>query len=162
MSNREFKNPANCKTFEIFQSYANAFEHAYDTDDWNVVEDHFADDICFLVLARPVTTIRIEGKESVLSFFKTNLDAVDRRFPTKRQRQNISKLEVNGNYIELNSSAIYTTPDGTKIELTYEEVALINDQGKIKELVSVIPAEDLERLTNSIEINLDELIDSNN
>lgn len=159
MPETKFKNPASCRTFEIFQSYANAFEQAYDTDEWDAVADHFSDDICFQVLARPVTTIRTEGKENVISFFKTNLDAIDRRFPTKRQRQNISKLEVNGNYIEVYSSAIYSSPDGTQVELTYEEEAWINDQGKIKELISVIPAGDLERLTSSIEVNFRELIE---
>jgi hypothetical protein len=68
---------------ERFEQYAADFEVAYESDDWSVVERHFAEEAVYETLAGPPMGACHEGRESVLASMKQTLDGFDRRFDSR-------------------------------------------------------------------------------
>ena len=67
-----------------FMAYAAAFEQAYTSDDWSVVEPFFTEDAVYETLADPPFAGRYEGRPAILAYFKNVLDGFDRRFDERR------------------------------------------------------------------------------
>ena len=66
-----------------FAAYAGAFEKAFVSDDWSVVEPYFTEDAVYEVLLDPPLGGRFEGRAAVLAYFKASLDGFDRRFESR-------------------------------------------------------------------------------
>jgi hypothetical protein len=66
-------------------AYAEAFEVGFATSDWNVVGDHLADDITWILdgLPAPVGGTNI-GREAVLEGIRLSVDSFDRRFDLRK------------------------------------------------------------------------------
>lgn len=67
-----------------FAAYAAAFEKAFVSDDWSVVEPHLAEDAVYVVDLDPPMGGRFEGRAAILAYFKEVLDRFDRRFESRR------------------------------------------------------------------------------
>jgi hypothetical protein len=68
---------------ERFGAYAAAFEKAYESNDWSIVEAFFHDDAVYVVgLAEPFGGT-FEGREAILAYFDRILNSFDRRFATR-------------------------------------------------------------------------------
>ena len=66
-----------------FAAYAAAFEKAYASDDWSLVEPFFTEDAVYEVGLAPPLGGRFEGRERILAYFKAVLDHFDRRFASR-------------------------------------------------------------------------------
>jgi len=67
-----------------FAAYAAAFEKAFASDDWSVVEPFFTEDAVYEVKGvAPPLGGRFEGRDAVLACFRSVLDAFDRRFASR-------------------------------------------------------------------------------
>lgn len=66
-----------------FREYAAAFEEAYRTDDWSVLEPFFTSDASYAIPGEPPFGKLIEGRENVIQGFKQDVDSTDRRFDVR-------------------------------------------------------------------------------
>jgi hypothetical protein len=69
------------RSIERFHAYAAAFESAYATDDWSVLEPFFTEDA-----TSELNGNRVDGRAAVLASFRTSVAMFDRRFDTRRMR----------------------------------------------------------------------------
>lgn len=66
-----------------FAEYADAFEKAYASDDWSIVEPYFTDDAVYEIVGEAPLASLVEGRDAVLAHFKRSVDAFDRRFDSR-------------------------------------------------------------------------------
>jgi ketosteroid isomerase-like protein len=69
-----------------FAAYAAAFEKAFESDDWSLVEPFFSEDAVYDVDLDPPMGGRFEGRPAILAYFKQVLDRFDRRFESRSSR----------------------------------------------------------------------------
>jgi len=74
------KEPTTLSLSDRFLAYAAAFETAFVTDDWSVVEPFFTPDAVYEVPLPPPLGGRFVGRTRILAYFKDVLDRLDRRF----------------------------------------------------------------------------------
>ena len=67
-----------------FGAYAAAFEKAFVSDDWSLVEPFFTEDAIYEVGLDPPMGGRFEGRPAILAYFKDILDRFDRRFESRK------------------------------------------------------------------------------
>jgi hypothetical protein len=79
----------------LFLNYALAFETAYFTHEWKVIEPYFAEDAVSEIQGT-LFRDRAEGRESVLAAFKNSCDQFDRHFDSREPRFLQSPTIVNG------------------------------------------------------------------
>lgn len=92
---------------ERFGAYAGAFEQAYESDDWSIVEPFFHEDAVYVVgLAEPFGGT-FEGRDAILAYFKRILDGFDRRLETRTITLLEGPTEENG-VVWLRGRADYT------------------------------------------------------
>jgi hypothetical protein len=68
---------------ERFSEYAAAFEDAFKSDDWTLLEPYFTEDAVYEIFGGEPFAGRHEGREAVFRYMKTSLDGFDRRFDTR-------------------------------------------------------------------------------
>ena len=68
---------------ENFGVYAAAFEKAFVSDDWSLVEPFFTEDANYEIDLDPPLGGTIEGRAAILAYFKESLDGFDRRFESR-------------------------------------------------------------------------------
>ena len=66
-----------------FAAYAAAFEKAYVSDDWSLVEPFFTEEAVYEVALEPPMGGCFEGRAAILAYFKEILDQFDRRFENR-------------------------------------------------------------------------------
>ena len=66
-----------------FAAYAGAFEKAFVSDDWSLVEPFFTEDATYEVGLDPPMGGRFDGRAAILAYFKDVLDRFDRRFDSR-------------------------------------------------------------------------------
>jgi hypothetical protein len=66
---------------ERFRGFADAFETAYATDDWTVLEPFLTEDV-----ASELNGARVEGRGAVIASLRTSCNAFDRRFDRRAMR----------------------------------------------------------------------------
>jgi ketosteroid isomerase-like protein len=103
-----------------FAAYAAAFEKAFESDDWSVVEPFFAEDAVYEVSAEPPFGGRFEGRKAVLAYFKEILDRLDRRFDS-REIEMLEGPRENGNEVWIKGAAIYRAKGVPELRLVLEE-----------------------------------------
>jgi len=62
-----------------YHAYADAFEAAYATDDWSLLAPYFTEDA-----VADLNGTRVQGRDAVLTAFRTAVTIFDRRFDTRR------------------------------------------------------------------------------
>jgi hypothetical protein len=68
---------------EAFLDYAAAFEEAYESDNWSVLEAHFTEDATYVVPGGPPLGKTVEGLNNILSSFQSDVNAFDRKFDVR-------------------------------------------------------------------------------
>ncbi len=66
-----------------FAAYAGAFEKAFVSDDWSVVEPFLTEEAIYEIALDPPMGGRFEGRAAILAYFKNILDRFDRRFESR-------------------------------------------------------------------------------
>lgn len=115
-----------------FAEYAAAFEKAYASDDWSVVEPFFAEDAVYEVHSELPFGGRFEGRAAILACFKSILDAFDRRFASREVQLVEGPREQDG-AVWLRGRAIYRAPGVPELAFELEETAAFAD-GRIRRL----------------------------
>jgi hypothetical protein len=70
-------------SIERFKEYAVAFERAYETDDWSVLEPLFTDDATYEIPGGPPFGKKFEGRDSILAGFRVDVNSFDRKFDVR-------------------------------------------------------------------------------
>jgi len=68
---------------ELFQAYADAFEVAYESMEWQEVKTFFDEDAVYEIVANPPMAAKFVGRDSVMDEFVRVLDEFDYRFDTR-------------------------------------------------------------------------------
>jgi len=105
-----------------FGAYAAAFEKAYATNDWSVLEPFFTEDAVYEVGLGPPLGGRFEGRAAILRYFERVVDGFDRRFASRA----VALLEPpreNGASVWIRGSATYRGPGVPDFVLELEESA---------------------------------------
>ena len=103
-----------------FAAYAAAFEKAFVTDEWTLVEPFFTEDAVYEVPLDPPMGGRFEGRPAILAYFKMVLDRFDRRFESRE----IAVLEgptEDGDSVWIRGSATYRAAGVPEFVLELEE-----------------------------------------
>lgn len=67
------------RTIARYRAYADAFEAAYATDDWSLLAPYFTADA-----VADLNGTRVQGRDAVLTAFRTAVTIFDRRFDSRR------------------------------------------------------------------------------
>lgn len=127
-----------------FARYAAAFEEAYASDDWSIVEPFFTEDAVYEVTLRPPMGGRFEGREAILAYFKRVLDGFDRRFASREVALVEGPRESEGS-VWLRGSARYTAEGVPDLSFELEETAWFDGE-RIRRLEDRYAASEVERM----------------
>jgi hypothetical protein len=122
---------------ERFEQYAADFEVAFESDDWSVVERHFAEDAVYEILAGPPMGGCYEGRDAVLASMKQTLDGFDRRFDS-REVTFLEGPEMRGDSVWVRALANYAVAGAPVLAVEGEETATF-DGGRIIRLEDRYP-----------------------
>ena len=116
---------------ERFEKYATDFEVAYESDNWSVVERHFAEDAVYETLAGPPMGGCHEGRDAVLASMKQTLDGFDRRFDS-REVTFLEGPELRGDSVWLRALVKYAVAGAPDLVLEGISTATFNGDGIIR------------------------------
>jgi len=105
-----------------FAEYAAAFEKAYASDDWSLVEPFFTEDAVYEVLLAPPMGGRFGGRRAILAYFQSVLDGFDRRFASRE----VGLLEgprESADSVWLRGRAVYRADGVPELAFELEETA---------------------------------------
>jgi hypothetical protein len=105
-----------------FVAYAAAFEKAYASDDWSLVEPFFTEDAVYDAGLPDLLAGRIEGRDAILAYFRDVLDRFDRRFASRR----VELLEgprENEDAVWVKGRGVYTATGAPDLAFELEETA---------------------------------------
>lgn len=102
-------------------AYAQAFEDAFDHDDWTAVGAFLTDDVVYEIGLPLLGADRVEGRTAVLEWFPDVLDRFDRRFEKRRLELVEGPIEE-GEEIRIRGKAIYRADGVPDFHLELEEV----------------------------------------
>jgi hypothetical protein len=105
-----------------FGVYAAAFEKAYASDDWSVVEPFFTEDASYHINLEPPMGGCIEGRDAILTYFKVTLDGFDRKFDS-RDLALLEGPKEDGNSVWIRGRATYRAAGVPDFVLELEETA---------------------------------------
>ncbi len=129
-----------------FMEYYWAFEEAYDSDDWSVVEPFFADDAVYEVTGAAVLKGSTAGRDAVMARFKAGLDGLDRKFPIKRRIEIIDdEVEVRDDYVKIPGRVHYEIPGSPELLVLMTEEAWFEGD-RISKLLDTIPEEEAAKM----------------
>ena len=109
-----------------FGVYAAAFEKAYVSDDWSLVEPFFTEDAIYEVALDPPMGGYFEGRAAILAYFKDVLDRFDRRFES-RDLTLLEGPKEDGQSVWIRGSATYRAAGVPEFVLELEETAYFKD-----------------------------------
>ena len=116
-----------------FFEYAEAFERAYASGDWSVLEEYFTEDATYeIVTPEGVGSIQ-KGRKQILEFFDWMTASFDKRFE-ERRLVSIDPPKVGDQAVELHGAGVYRLPSGERCHLVMHETAYFED-GRIRRLV---------------------------
>ena len=104
-----------------FAAYAAAFEEAYKSDDWTVVEPFFAEQAVYESGSELFLGGYFEGRDAILAYFKQVLDGFDRRFENRELELLEGPLEE-GASVRIRGSARYTAAGVPDLTLVLDEI----------------------------------------
>ena len=132
-----------------FNAYFDAFEDAYDTDDWSVVETFFTEDAVYEVVGSPALAGSTSGREAVMARFKAGLDDLDRKFPNKRKIEILDGVEEREGYVKIPGRVHYEIPGAPTLYLMMEEEAWFRGD-RIERLVDTIPDAEARKMASHV------------
>jgi ketosteroid isomerase-like protein len=128
-----------------FAAYAAAFEKAYATDDWSLLEPFFAEDAVYEIRDVPAPFGGVQrGRDAILAYFARVVNAFDRRFATREVLVRGGPLEKDG-AVWVKGAARYTAPGVPELVFELEESAWF-DGDRIRRLEDRYDAAEVERL----------------
>ena len=107
---------------ENFGAYAAAFEKAFVSDDWSLVEPFFTEDAIYEINLDPPMGGCIEGRAAILTYFKDSLDGFDRRFES-RDLALLEGPKEDGQSVWIRGRATYRAAGVPEFVLELEETA---------------------------------------
>jgi len=107
---------------ERFNAYAEAFEVAYESDDFSILEPFFTEGAVYETLADPPLGGRQEGRDAIFAYMKISVAGFDRRFE-KRELVVLEGPEVRGNEVWMKWCANYQSEGLPPLALEGEETA---------------------------------------
>jgi ketosteroid isomerase-like protein len=105
-----------------FGAYAAAFEKAYVSDEWSLVEPFFTEDAVYEINLEPPMGGRVEGRAAILAYFKEVLDGFDRRFES-RELVLLEGPKEDGQSVWVRGRATYRAAGVPELVLELEETA---------------------------------------
>jgi len=105
-----------------FARYAAAFEKAYESDDWSLVEPFFTEDAVYVAGLPDPMGGRFEGRDAILAYFKRVLDGFDRRFAS-REIGLVEGPREEGGAVWIRGRVLYTAPGVPDLAFALEETA---------------------------------------
>lgn len=136
-------------TLDRYNEYFDAFEDAYDSDDWSVVETFFTEDAVYEVAGSPALAGTTEGRAAVMARFKAGLDNLDRKFPVKRRIEVLEGVEEKKGYVKVPGRVHYEIPGSPTLLLRMEEEAWFRGD-RIERLVDTIPEAEANKLASHV------------
>ena len=134
------------KALDRYMEYYEAFEEAYDTDDWSVVEPFFTDDAVYEVAGAAALTGSTAGRDAVMARFKAGLDNLDRKFPIKRRIEILDdEVEARGDYVKIPGRVHYELPGAPELLLQMTEEAWFRGD-RISRLLDTIPEDEAAKM----------------
>jgi hypothetical protein len=115
-----------------YAAYAQAFEKAFENDDWSLVEPYFSEDAVYESLEAPPLGYRSEGRSAILEDLKRSLDSLDRRFES-RELQLLEGPEERDGRVWIRWRATYRSPSVSELVIEGEETAAF-DGDRIRRL----------------------------
>ena len=103
-----------------FAAYAAAFEKAYVSDDWSLVEPFFTEEAVYEVALDPPMGGCFEGRAAILAYFKAVLDQFDRRFES-REIALVEGPKEDGESVWIRGNATYRAKGVPDFVLELEE-----------------------------------------
>ena len=107
---------------ERFVAYAAAFEKAYASDDWSLVEPFFTEDAVYEVPLDPPIGGRFAGRPAILAYFKDVTARFDRHFAS-REIAGSEPPRQQGDSVSIRGKAIYRAAGVPDFVLELEETA---------------------------------------
>lgn len=115
---------------EAFFAYANAFEEAFDADDWTLVDRLFDAEIAWSVAGLPPPVAYFaHGRPAVSAAIKQSVDHFDRRFDRRAPALTGGPVAIPGG-VHIRWCVTYTRDDLPPFKLLGEEWDLFRD-GKL-------------------------------
>lgn len=105
-----------------FFAYAAAFEKAYASDDWSMVEPFFTEDAVYEIPLDPPLGGRFEGRAAILAYFKDVVNQFDRRFES-REPSLLEGPREREDSVWIRGRAVYRAPGVPEFVLELEETA---------------------------------------
>ena len=124
---------------ERFNAYVEAFEVAYENDDFTVLEPFFTENAVYETMADPPFGNRQEGRDAIFTFLKMSVASFDRRFE-KREVNLLEGPEVRGNTVWIKWCANYESEGIPPLSIEGEETATFEGD-RICRLEDCWPAE---------------------
>lgn len=116
-----------------FAAYAQAFERAYESRDWSLLQDFLTEDASYEVLGPERLRSESRGRKQVLEFLDWVTDAFDRKCEERKTVMFDPLVEIDGR-IELHAAAIYRLPSGLHCHSNLYETATFEGD-RIRRLV---------------------------
>lgn len=110
-----------------YASYAGAFEKAFVSDDWSLVEPFFTEGAVYTVGLDPPMGGRFEGRAAILSYFKDVLDRFDRRFES-REVSLLDGPKQDSDSVWIRGGAIYRGKGVPDLAFELEEAATFDGE----------------------------------
>ncbi len=110
-----------------FGAYADAFEKAFVSDDWSLVEPFFTEDAIYEVGLDPPMGGCVEGRPAILAYFKNVLDRFDRRFES-RDLALLDGPKEEGQSVWIRGRATYRATGVPEFVLELEETAYFQEK----------------------------------
>jgi hypothetical protein len=106
----------------LFAKYAAAFEDAYKSNDWSLLEPFFTQDAVYDVgdIPGPLGG-RSDGRDAILGYFDRVLNSFDRRFAT-RTIALVEGPREDGDTVWIRGSVVYTAPGVPDLRFELEEI----------------------------------------
>ena len=136
---------------DIYNDYFEAFEVAFDSDEWEPIGEFFAEDATY----EAPRGGRVKGRDAILTQFKASLDQFDRRFPVKRRIEIIESAVVKEDtYLKIPGNIHYSLPGAPSLVFYMEEEAWFRN-GRIHKLVDTIPPKEAQKMMNYVQEHLE-------
>ncbi|MCK6556752.1 nuclear transport factor 2 family protein [Candidatus Binatia bacterium] len=103
--------------------YAAAFETAYASDDWNVLDPLFTEDAVYETIAAPPFGTVCNGLAAIKAFFTQSVNGFDRRFDTRNVEIVEGPTERDGT-VWIRWAATYTRAGLPALRMEGEETAV--------------------------------------
>jgi ketosteroid isomerase-like protein len=115
---------------DTFESFAAAFEAAFQDDDWSRLRPYLAEDATYLNVGGPDPISK--GPEAIVEYLQSDTSNTDRRFDT-RTLEEITAPQVTGNRLNRKWRCTYTFKD-TPALVVEGEARYVIDGGLIRSI----------------------------